>query len=251
MSVSTFLQKISAPFRGLSPGEIVGLMWYGPENLRELWALRRDRFDRQYGTETTNPVAAADLHGVGEHGDQAVFYWPTDAASFHRMMQAVAPAIAGSTFVDIGCGKGRVLLMAADYPFARIVGVDFSARLCEVAERNVQLFRAHRPDTVPIDVVCADATTYELPEGPLVVYLFDPFGADVMGRFAEHVSRSLERRPRPCLIVYRTPAHAEHFERRRFTVWAKQGRNWRLHHPWTVFRHGLGTDNGASTPAAR
>lgn len=238
---NTLLNRLAAPFRGMSVADIVGLVWYAPENLREVWVLSRDRFDRDHGTDTTSPVAAADLDGVGDHGADAVFYWPTDTPSFQRLVDAVAEHLPGSTFVDLGSGKGRTLMLAAQRPFARVVGVEFSAKLCAIAERNVAIFRASQPQSPPITTECADAAVWTFPPGPLVVYLFDPFGLPVMEPMVENLRANLQRDPRPCFVLYRTPTHGKVFESRGFVVHARQGRNWRMHHPWTVYRY-AGTD---------
>src|SRR5260370_9926823 len=78
------------------------------------------------------------------------------------------------TFVDLGSGKGRTLLMAAEYPFRRIVGVELIAELHRAARQNIREYRSPTQRCVQIDSVVVDAREFELPEEPLVLYLFNP-----------------------------------------------------------------------------
>jgi len=74
----------------------------------------------------------------------AVSYQPTKARPFQDLLRRL-DLPAGGTFVDVGSGKGRVLLLAARHPFKRVVGIEFSPSLCEQARRNIEIFRAQVP----------------------------------------------------------------------------------------------------------
>src|SRR6266849_6481339 len=78
------------------------------------------------------------------------------------------------TFVDLGSGKGRTLLMASEYPFMRIVGVELIAELHRAAQQNIREYRSPTQRCVQIEALIADAREFELPEEPLVLYLFNP-----------------------------------------------------------------------------
>src|SRR5262245_17113716 len=77
-------------------------------------------------------------------------------------------------FVDVGCGKGRVLCCAARQPVAQVIGVDLSAELCREATENARRLRGRQ---APIEVVNTFAQDFDYSEAT-VVYFFDPFGAD-------------------------------------------------------------------------
>jgi SAM-dependent methyltransferase len=237
-------RQLMSMFDGLDVKSVLGLIWYAPENLREVFALWSDRFDAVHGTDTGRPVSADQLNGVGDHGADAVFYWPTDPVSFDRMLDAVAPDLPGASFVDVGSGKGRMLLLAAHRPFAQLIGVEFSPPLCKIAERNVAIYRTGHPNLPPIRTDCADAATWPIPDGPLIVYLFDPFGPAVLAPLIDNLRASLERDPRPCRVLYRAPAHDAVLRARGFSVHLRQGRNWRFEHPWTIYRYDGGVGRG-------
>ena len=93
-----------------------------------------------------------------------------------------------TTFVDLGCGKGRVVLIAAQQPFRRVLGVEISSELAAVARANVTRYRSPPDLLAPIEIVNADVTTFQLPAGDILVHLYHPFETPV----TEAVLRRLE-----------------------------------------------------------
>jgi SAM-dependent methyltransferase len=109
------------------------------------------------------------------------------------------------TFVDIGSGKGRMLLLASEFPFRKIVGVEMRQDLHDQAVENVRRFRQPKAKCSQIQCVLEDATRYNLPSGKLVVYLFNPFTADVMRQVLRRLDESVEKDPREIILVYVYP----------------------------------------------
>jgi hypothetical protein len=95
-----------------------------------------------------------------------------------------------------------VVLVASEFPFRRVIGVELSPQLCGVAARNVERFRSRRRRCRALEIQQADATTWPLPDGDLVLHFYHPFGADVLRRFLAHVSASLDASPRRILLLY-------------------------------------------------
>jgi SAM-dependent methyltransferase len=102
-----------------------------------------------------------------------------------------------TTFLDVGCGRGRVLVMAAAYGFKNIIGIDFSQRLCDQAASVCK--------DLPVTITCADARIYEIPDTVGVIFLFNPFDAAIMSEFILRVSESLSRKKRPLTVLYANP----------------------------------------------
>lgn len=136
-------------------------------------------------------------------------YQPTDPALFHEMLQAVerVPHIsfAGFAFVDLGSGKGRTLLMAADYPFTKIVGVELLPSLHAIACENLRCYKSESQKCFALEAVCADATTFPFPDLPLVVFLFNPFPELGLRRVITNLEQSLLARPRQICVLYHNP----------------------------------------------
>src|SRR6188508_1333404 len=89
-------------------------------------------FDWKYGTDTRRMIDAGDLETESENKSRAVQYQATKAWPFLKLLRAIQVPRDG-IFVDFGSGKGRALLIAADYGFKRSVGIEFSPQLCAIA----------------------------------------------------------------------------------------------------------------------
>lgn len=165
-------------------------------------APRLDRaFDDARGVETAVPseVPAADV--VGPNWLSGVAYQPLPGSfDFGAVLADRGLRYEELTFLDLGAGKGRALLLAAALPFRSIVGVEYSASLVEVARENIDWVGDPR-----LSVVCADAAAYELPPEPLVIFLYNPFGDKVMRGVIRNVGESIARTPRRVVVVYFTP----------------------------------------------
>lgn len=113
----------------------------------------------------------------------------------------------GGTFVDLGCGKGRVLMIASQFGFQRIVGVEFCAQLCRRARENVELFRRRYPSYSPIEIIESDVTHYEFRGDEIIFFLYNPFTSVVLAQLLENIARSVISAPRDIWLIYNTPLH--------------------------------------------
>ncbi len=110
-------------------------------------------------------------------------------------------------FVDLGAGEGRAVLAAAKHNYKQIVGVDYDEELARIARMNIE---AAIPSGVTVpEVVHADAAIYELPQSPVIVFMFNPFDPPVINRVADQIGRSYERAQRPMIIAYLNPKHTD------------------------------------------
>ncbi|MBM3666411.1 MAG: class I SAM-dependent methyltransferase [Actinobacteria bacterium] len=164
--------------------------------LRRLQALAaRAIFDRG-GRDTIEPVSSEEL---GHDRDEMVFY---KASGRFYLRRAIRPAeVTGEhVFLDLGSGKGRVLDQAARYPFGRVIGVEISKRLCEIAERNIERGR-RRYRAGAVEVVRADMTAYEIPDDISHIYMYNPVTGSMFDAVVENIVASLDRRPRPLRLI--------------------------------------------------
>lgn len=149
-----------------------------------------DAFDRQYGVETRGSLQWDEL---ADGGDAAAFVTaylgvrPDWARALIRHVDA-----ADRTFVDFGCGKGTALVVASEFPFRAITGVEFSPQLCDVARRNAAVIADRFPGRPPISVVQSDAADFEFAGGRYTVFMYHPFLKPVMKRVVRNLDRALE-----------------------------------------------------------
>jgi SAM-dependent methyltransferase len=132
-------------------------------------------------------------------------YQATDPALFQEMMVRLPIDYREFTFVDLGSGKGRALLLASEYPFRRIVGVEILPAFNRAAQQNLRDYRSPTQRCMQIESVCADARDFEFPEEPLVLYLFNPLSERAFSAFLERLERSVVQVPRPVWVVYHNP----------------------------------------------
>lgn len=160
-----------------------------------------DPFDEEYGTDTARPARLEGLTVRGRNRDLGVRYQASDPARVRGLLTELDLDPADHTFVDLGSGKGRVVLVASTLPFRQVVGVEFSEELDRIARANLDRFPASRRRAGDVRLLCMDAVDYEFPATPLVVYLYHPFLGPVMASVMAGLGRSLDRRPRPCVLV--------------------------------------------------
>jgi len=136
-------------------------------------------------------------------------YQPTERELFHEMIHALEQQenfnFTDFTFVDLGSGKGRTLLMASDYPFRRIVGVELLPALHAIAIENLAHYHNESQKCFACESICADATRFPLPEGSLVIYLFNPFPEAGLLRAMANLDESIQKNPRPTYVLYHNP----------------------------------------------
>jgi SAM-dependent methyltransferase len=136
-------------------------------------------------------------------------YQPTEPAVFHEMLHGLRDIaeldFSQYVFLDLGSGKGRTLMMASDYPFRRIVGIELLPALNQIAKQNLALYKSESQKCFAIETVCADASTYPLPVAPLVLYMFNPFPEWPLRRVLGHVTECLNGDQRPVYLLYHNP----------------------------------------------
>jgi SAM-dependent methyltransferase len=161
--------------------------------------------ERRLGLDTAGRVSLSEL-GAGAPGREN--YSPVSWPTLWRALPAkeVTP---DDVFLDLGAGKGRMLVLAARYPFRRIVGVEVSPALSDVARTNLRradpMLRCQR-----VEVVTADAASCTIPDDVTVTHVFNPFTGEVFAAALARLLESITRRPRTIRLIYTNPQPREH-----------------------------------------
>jgi predicted RNA methylase len=136
-------------------------------------------------------------------------YQPTESDLFHEMLEALRRQshsdLHDFVFIDLGSGKGRTLLMASDYPFRRIVGVELLPALHQAALENLSKYRSESQNCFALESMCADATEFCFPAEPTVLYLFNPFSGAGLRRMIANLEQSLREHSRVVYLLYHNP----------------------------------------------
>jgi SAM-dependent methyltransferase len=166
-----------------------------------------------HGVDTSGLVPAKHLL-TGHANDEHVTAYYGVAPSILRALighwRECGPPypIEDYTFVDVGAGKGRGLLVASEYSFRKVVGIELNPELASIARQNVERWtRANREDSTaariaPIEVVEQDALEYELPATPTLLFLFHPFEAPVLKQLLRRIETQFARRQGALDLLY-------------------------------------------------
>jgi SAM-dependent methyltransferase len=168
-------------------------------------------FDVAYGIDTGGFRSWQDLPAAEANNAFSSGYLGV-APSIARRLIGTIPDPEHYTFIDIGCGKGRALVVASERRFARLLGIELVADLADAARRNAAVIAARHKERPPIEVVRADAATFEYPPQPLVIFLYQPFEMPVMRKVVAQLQASLAAAPRPVIVLYVNPALARAFD---------------------------------------
>lgn len=167
-------------------------------------------YDREHGTDTSGLILTGDPALTANSGAYTSVYLGISPSTLRQALRELALDPGRFTFIDIGCGKGRALLVASELPFPRLTGVEFSPELCAIARANLARLPAAGART---EIVHGDATTFTLPEGPLLLFLYDSFHADVLPRFLSSLEAQLRSAPREVWVLYAANGLTEIFAR--------------------------------------
>jgi hypothetical protein len=173
-------------------------------------------FDGEHGTDTGGLIAGSDL-ASGHPSDKYIAgYAAVPPSQFRSMIwrwRASEPAypINEYCFVDIGCGKGRALLLASEFGFREVVGVELNPALAAIALSNAAVWSAAGQSQSPIRIGQIDAIEFEWPAGPCIAFLFNPFDATLMRALAKRMAGEFRNRPSELEVLYYKPAQVDAF----------------------------------------
>lgn len=137
-------------------------------------------------------------------------YEATPRAIFREIMRSLPIDHTRSTFVDVGCGKGLALLLASEFDFQRMIGVEASRELAMIAQNNATRSRSSYGRDLP-EIVHENAATFSFSDDPLVVYMYFNPTESLLKAIISSLDRSLAASPREAIVVYHIPVHRSLF----------------------------------------
>jgi hypothetical protein len=181
--------------------------------LRLMW--NEGKYERKLGIKTLSIKNLEGLTLVGEHAEDAHHYQGASYYILYELFSQLKTQHKG--FVDMGCGKGRAMIVAADAGFKSVHGIDLAKELCEEAEENILKVRHRYPQTV-FSVHHANAVSWEIPKGINTIYFFNPFPENVMTKVISNIKKSLREYPRVLEVIYVNPKFLDLFTSSGFTI---------------------------------
>lgn len=171
----------------------------------------RHPIDELYGIETSGRISPGKLRSGTESDIYNIGYGGVQPSPLRKVLSNI-PDIETACFLDIGCGKGRALAVATEFPFRRILGVELSPTLTRIAEHNAGIMASRFPDRTPIEVFEGDALEFELPTGFTVAYFYHPGYGPLVPRIAARLVDHVSNRENRILVVYCNPIRGDVFD---------------------------------------
>ena len=215
---SSLLRRALRAFRRSGPLGFARLCLYNLDLFRR-GEMARHRYvydtswDRVHGVFTHGFDDLDELTAPEQEKQGAYGYEPTPPETFAYLLDQLGEGWKGHTFIDIGSGKGRALLLAGFAGFRKIIGIELAEELHVVASSNIAAVRERMSGTQIVSVR-ADARTYEPPAEPTVCFLNNPFGPEVLDPVLDNLEASLRATPRSFKMIYYHSNHADRIDRR-------------------------------------
>jgi SAM-dependent methyltransferase len=165
--------------------------------------------EKKYNINTTGIDELNDLDELGIDIDHATIYMP---ASFKLLEECLSkiPTQNKNHFLDIGCGKGRALCVAAHYNFNKVTGIELSKKLCLAAKENL-LLTEKIIQGLQSKIINNDAFYFDIPEDVDCIFLFNPFDDVILSGVIDNINESMNECPRTVYIIYFNPIYKDLF----------------------------------------
>jgi hypothetical protein len=153
-------------------------------------------FDLRNGLDTGGYISARDLVTGHAHDAYVTGYSAVAPSVFRQICRRWIDTLASRSrveaysFIDVGAGKGRAVLLASEHPFRKIIGVELSKELAQIAGHNIEKWKKDRHTRAPMRIVHQDVTEFRWPRTPLLVYLYNPFERELIEELIDQLRRA-------------------------------------------------------------
>jgi SAM-dependent methyltransferase len=168
------------------------------------------RKERQLGINTFGDLYTDELSIDADSKLGGHLYQPSSSVIFERAMKALPFNFMDKVFLDIGSGKGRAMILAAEAGFRKVIGVEYAAELNDIAHTNIEMVKSKFPKT-EFELSEGDAVAYDIPEEVDVIYLFNPFDEETICKLLERI-KPIFNRDKKIHLVYVHPVHCKNCE---------------------------------------
>jgi len=159
-------------------------------------------FDRLYGTDTSGIISLENLTIRSNNVETGIRYEPMSVRTFAQIMNHLTINFSDFQFVDFGSGKGRVLLLASKYGFDKVIGIEFAQELHNIATNNIRIYKNHIKKVSRIENIYGDATSFVIPNKPLIIFFYSPFRGKTMKQVLDNVYESFAANHRKISIIF-------------------------------------------------
>lgn len=162
---------------------------------------------RSLDTEKNHSLAELNLSSK-----RSVGYRPSEIPIFYKIMKSL-DIRESDVFLDLGAGKGRVMVLAGHFPFRRVIGVEISDKLVKICERNLEVMK-NKKKYCDFSIIHDDAANYRIPHDVTIVYCYNPFQLEVLNKVILHIKESVRNNPRTVRLIYYNPMFSDEIEKK-------------------------------------
>lgn len=204
-SVASAWNRLCNLVRALGPLNTIALVL---GTIDDRWL---NSFDRRYRIRTSGFIELRDTSFNAARLPDATQYGPTNGWAA-RMLLKTLQLPTTTRFCDIGCGLGRVCVLAAEFDYARVTGVELAPELCVAARANITHSRLPESAKARIHIVETDALDYCTTTDDDVFFMFRPFSDEFLQRVLDQLARRARNRNTTLTLIYteRVVASASH-----------------------------------------
>ena len=189
------------------------------------WGLRIGLFtiysevkgERKYKINSTSFNNLSDFNIKGDQLKHGTEYMPVSYFTIEEILSRLPNELKKGIFLDIGCGKGRAMCVAALFGFTNLQGIDFAKEMIDAAEINLKKTKELFPG-MQYELSWADVSTLVIEKDVNTIFLFNPFNQKVMEMVIEKTKDSLKKHPRTIYVLYASPQYIEFFYKLGFDV---------------------------------
>lgn len=171
----------------------------------------------KYRIDTTAAINVSRLKLKGNQLKHATEYMPVNYFTLETLLERIPDIAKKGIFLDIGCGKGRAMCVAAMHGYKRVEGIDFAKELLDAAEKNLAGIKKRNP-VINYNLLWGDVNSLSIDERVSTIFLFNPFDEVLMKQVIRKINNSLAKRPRCLFVLYCTPMYEELFFEEGFDV---------------------------------
>lgn len=194
--------------------DYIKFFWYFASNwnprLAAFMLQQEIKGEKKYQLNTSVPIELVDLTIQSGDRSKSSRYEAVNFFVLEALLQKMRDTTTEISFTDLGCGKGRAMVVAAHYGFTKIKGIDFASEVCLSAEKNMEALHKKFP-AIHYEIFCDDVLNYTIEKNESVFFMFNPFNEEIIREFLIKIERSIAQYPRTIYILYASPRHIETF----------------------------------------
>jgi SAM-dependent methyltransferase len=164
-------------------------------------------FDLRYGVKTSEHIAAKHIAPTPEFSEKMIDYEPVQPSVVRQSINLlrIPSTLKEYDFIDLGCGKGRATIVASEFPFNQVMGVEISSRLASIARENAKIISNRYPNRPNIEIIEGNAVDFPASNKKVILFLYNPFVPELVDQLARNIEQKFENDIQHMFVIYHNP----------------------------------------------